>query len=189
MLVAEASQKLTVPASAPVHQPTPAIQAQPERRLPPIPAVQAPPSDTSINVSQEPEKEALKHETPAEETPPDVDRSPPSLIVPETPAQSETEAAPPVTPPMLDATYLQNPAPVYPYQSRYRREEGEVLLEVFIREDGSVGEVRVKRTSGHPSLDQSALDAVQRWRFLPARRGNEAIPYWYELPVEFSLKR
>lgn len=104
-------------------------------------------------------------------------------------AQGGGDAAPPVTPPMADAAYLRNPAPIYPAESRRRREEGLVLLVVNIHVDGSVGEVGIKHSSGHPVLDQSALNAVRRWNFVPARRGSEAVPYLYELPVRFSLER
>jgi protein TonB len=39
----------------------------------------------------------------------------------------------------------------------------------------------------HPEVDQSATEAVQRWRFAPARRGGEPITVWVLIPVEFRL--
>lgn len=184
VLVAEASQKLAEPAAAfPPNQPAPAVQPPPQ----PARAVQAPPTERSITVPEEPLEQAPEPETPEAEAP--LDAAPRPVTVADAAEHNEAEAAPPVTPPMLDAAHLQNPAPVYPPEARRRREEGQVLLEVFIREDGSVGGLLVKRTSGHPALDRAALEAVQRWRFVPARRGSEAIPYSYELPVEFSLRR
>jgi protein TonB len=33
------------------------------------------------------------------------------------------------------------------------------------------------------------MKAVKRWRYLPAKRGDEAIPYWYLQPLEFSLNQ
>lgn len=62
-----------------------------------------------------------------------------------------------------------------------------MLLDVYILPDGSVGEIKLKRSSGHPRLDQTALEAVRRWRYQPARRGNEPIPYWYVQPLDFVL--
>jgi protein TonB len=50
-----------------------------------------------------------------------------------------------------------------------------------------VGETRLRRSSGHPRLDEAALDAVRRWRYVPARRGDEPIPFWYVQPVDFRL--
>jgi protein TonB len=94
---------------------------------------------------------------------------------------------PQVTPPRIDASQLDNPAPAYPPAARRLREQGEVLLSVYILPDGSVGEIRLKRSSGHARLDRSALEAVKRWRYVPASRGGEPIPYWYVQPIAFVL--
>jgi periplasmic protein TonB len=37
-------------------------------------------------------------------------------------------------------------------------------------------------------LDRSALSAVRRWRFEPARRGAQPIETWVQVPVRFELK-
>lgn len=188
VLVAEASQKLSQPEQAQVSPPEPEPPAPPPKAKPkPLPAVKAPPTDRSVTVAEALEPKPQPQPAVAE-VPHDAPPKPPT-VASQTPSTSEADAAPPVTPPLADAAYLQNPAPVYPSQSRRRREEGKVLLEVFILADGNVGSVRVKRSSGHPALDEAALDAVRRWRFVPARRGNEAIPYLYELPVDFALRR
>lgn len=92
-----------------------------------------------------------------------------------------------MVPPRSDAAHLNNPAPVYPVVSRRLREQGRVLMDVYILPDGSVGEIKLKRSSGSARLDQAALDAVRQWRYLPARRGNEPIPYWYVQPLDFTL--
>jgi len=87
----------------------------------------------------------------------------------------------------MDANPLNNPAPAYPNLSRRLREQGVVLLEILILVDGSVGEVRVKESSGFKRLDETAIKAVKRWLYMPVRRGVEPIDYWYIQPVEFSL--
>jgi len=51
-----------------------------------------------------------------------------------------------------------------------------------------VGDVIVQETAGHPDLDEAAAEAVRRWRFDPARRGNDPVAMWVLLPVEFRLK-
>lgn len=94
----------------------------------------------------------------------------------------------PVTLPRSDAHGLDNPAPAYPATSRRLHEEGRVLLRLYILADGSVGEVQLKRSSGAPRLDNAALNAVRHWRFLPARRGNQAIAYWTLQPIDFVLE-
>jgi protein TonB len=62
------------------------------------------------------------------------------------------------------------------------------MLRVHVLIDGRVGDVVVQETAGHPDLDQAAADAVRRWRFDPARRGNDPVAMWVLLPVEFRLK-
>ena len=64
-----------------------------------------------------------------------------------------------------------------------------MILELLILPDGKVGEVRVKKSSGFKRLDKTAMKAVKRWRYLPAKRGDEAISYWYLQPLEFSLNQ
>jgi protein TonB len=93
-----------------------------------------------------------------------------------------------MTPPRSDASALNQPA-AYPPLSRRLREEGRVLLDVHILADGSVGEVRLRQSSGYERLDEAALDAVRRWRYVPARRGDEPVATWYVQPVAFSLNR
>jgi protein TonB len=50
-----------------------------------------------------------------------------------------------------------------------------------------VGQVEVKKSSGYEVLDQSALVAVKQWRFIPARKGEVAIPFWVNIPIKFQL--
>jgi protein TonB len=37
-------------------------------------------------------------------------------------------------------------------------------------------------------LDESALSAVRRWRFVPAQRAGAAIDSWVDVPVSFRLE-
>jgi periplasmic protein TonB len=78
--------------------------------------------------------------------------------------------------------------PSYPSNARRLGIQGTTLLSVFVAVDGRVADVVVKQSAGHPDLDQAAADAVKRWRFEPARRGNEAVSMWVLLPVEFRLR-
>ena len=57
-----------------------------------------------------------------------------------------------------------------------------------ITAQGRVEDVQVERSAGHSDLDQSALEAVRRWRFEPARRGGEPVAVWVIIPVEFKLQ-
>jgi protein TonB len=78
--------------------------------------------------------------------------------------------------------------PPYPESARRRGIEGTVILKLRITEGGSVNEVQVERSAGHPDLDHTAMDAVRRWRFEPARRSGEPVAVWVLVPVEFKLQ-
>lgn len=92
------------------------------------------------------------------------------------------------TQPRFDADYLHNPRPVYPPMSRRMGEEGKVFLRVRVEADGRPSQVEIKTSSGSPRLDQAAEDAVRRWRFIPAKRGGEAVSAWVIVPISFNLK-
>lgn len=84
--------------------------------------------------------------------------------------------------------YRSNPRPPYPYQARTRGHEGLVVLAAEVREDGRVNSIRLKRSSGYSSLDQSALATVRSWLFEPAKRLGMAVASVVEIPVRFSLQ-
>lgn len=93
-----------------------------------------------------------------------------------------------VTKPSTNASYLNNARPPYPSMSRRLKEEGVVVLHVLVSAEGKAQKVELKRSSGFDRLDQSALDTVKNWRFVPAKRGDTPIDMWYDIPVKFSLK-
>ena len=84
--------------------------------------------------------------------------------------------------------YKKNPPPVYPRKARRRGVEGVVLLEVLVDISGRVADLRVLSSSGHRVLDKAALKSVKKWRFVPARRGDESVEMWVRVPVRFELK-
>ena len=77
--------------------------------------------------------------------------------------------------------------PAYPATPRRLGIQGTTLLRVHVLADGRIGDVLVERSAGHPDLDEAASQAVRRWRFEPARRGEDAVSMWVLLPVEFRL--
>jgi TonB family protein len=81
--------------------------------------------------------------------------------------------------PRVDASWTGNVAPLYPGAARRLGEQGEVRLDVHVGADGTVLEVRLRRSSGSTTLDRSAIDTVRRWRFTPARVDGQAIDAWY----------
>lgn len=110
------------------------------------------------------------------------------------PAEPDPHATqqPPASPAALvearfDADYLRNPAPVYPPMSRRRGEEGKVLLAVKVSPDGKAAHVEIRESSGFNRLDEAALRAVQGWRFVPARRGDQPVATSVVVPIIFRL--
>lgn len=86
-----------------------------------------------------------------------------------------------------NAAYLNNPKPSYPMVARQRHWQGTVLLRVYVGADGKAQQVNIQRSSGHDVLDESALEAVRQWRFVPAKRGDTAEASWATVPIEFEL--
>lgn len=90
---------------------------------------------------------------------------------------------------MMPAAALANPEPGYPAVSRQRGEEGRVVLLAELSAAGTVVSLTVKQSSGHPRLDRAALEAVRRWRFAPARIGEQAVASTLDVPIVFALTR
>jgi protein TonB len=119
--------------------------------------------------------------------------SPPAAapLVAETRTMQASEASAPlhasVVPPRYDMAYLRNPAPVYPSLSRRLKEHGRVMLRVLVSAAGEAQEVEVRDSSGSERLDRAAVEAVRRWKFVPAFRGSEAITAYAIVPILFAL--
>lgn len=75
----------------------------------------------------------------------------------------------------------------YTDDARRRGITGDVVLEIVVRRDGSVGEVTILQGLG-AGLDQRAVAAVRQWRFSPARRRGEPVDVVVEVAVEFTLR-
>ncbi len=88
-----------------------------------------------------------------------------------------------ITPPSLQREVK----PIYTEEARRHGLEGDVLLEVVVRVDGTVGAVRIVRRLG-AGLDERAVDAVRQWTFSPARRFGTPVDVLVEIAVEFRLR-
>lgn len=171
--------------------------AQPEAVLAPAPppeppAPPKPPPPKPRPAPKPPSEKAITAPPAPSEPTADAapEPSPPAPTLPAVRPASSADAPPPeapLIPPRHDATHLSNPAPAYPPLSRRLGEQGKVLLDVHILPDGRVAEVRLRHSSGHRRLDEAAMNAVQHWRYVPARRGDVPIAYWYVQPIVFSL--
>jgi protein TonB len=77
--------------------------------------------------------------------------------------------------------------PVYPPASRRAGEEGTVRLKVLVDTNGRASNVAVMQSSGFTRLDQAAMDAVRKWRFVAATDGTNKIQAYTQVAVTFKL--
>jgi protein TonB len=75
----------------------------------------------------------------------------------------------------------------YTEDARRRGVSGDVVLEIVVRRDGSVGDVKVLQGLGG-GLNERAVQAVRQWRFAPARRLGATVDVVVEVAVEFKLR-
>jgi periplasmic protein TonB len=75
----------------------------------------------------------------------------------------------------------------YTEEARQRGLAGEVLLEIIVRRDGSVGDVKILQGMG-AGLNDRAVQAVKQWKFAPARRLGTPVDVIVEVAVEFKLR-
>ena len=92
-----------------------------------------------------------------------------------------------ITSPVFDAQYLNNPSPIYPSNAKNNNIQGKVFLSVLVGIEGRAIEVKIANSSGYSILDNSALSAVRKWQFVPAKKNGEAVPATVIVPVEFKI--
>ena len=85
------------------------------------------------------------------------------------------------------ARILNRVQPIYPPLARQTRISGTVRLHAIISKDGTIKELEV--TSGHPLLQQAALDAVRQWRYQPTLLNGEPVEVDTTIDVIFSLNQ
>jgi protein TonB len=174
--------------------PTPPAPPRPTFKPPPLPpAAPRPRPRQPASATQ-----ALRPEPIAPATAPEPEAAPAAAVSAPTPAVAgppspvavdrASELPKPVAAPRFDAAYLNNPRPEYPRVARRLGEQGRVLLRVFVTAAGLPEKVEIRSSSGSPRLDQAARDAVRNWKFVPARRGDEAIGAWVVVPITFVLE-
>jgi periplasmic protein TonB len=153
---------------APVPPPAPVAVAVPEPRpIAPAPAIAVAPEPHPIMPAPAPHPIA------------------PAPVIAQAPQLPEDIT---LTTQMLTAIYLRNPKPLYPNLSRRLSEQGTVLLRVFVSVAGEATKIELKESSGFSRLDHAALAAVQAWKFVPAKKGEQPVAAWVVVPIKFSLK-
>jgi protein TonB len=190
----ELPKRLTLPKPLAMPLPKPEPMPEPPARNPdPAPAVPVTPVTPAPTASSAPPATSPAPATPQASTTP---IGPGVSWIENTPPPPSTSPSSNVAsiPRDADVTRVAQPRggyqvrPPYPSTARRLGIQGTTMLRVHVLADGKIGEVDVEQSAGHPDLDRAAADAVRRWRFEPARRGDEAVAMWVLLPVEFRLK-
>jgi len=88
-----------------------------------------------------------------------------------------------ITPPGL----LREVKPDYTEDARRLGIRGDVVMEIVVKRDGRVGDVRVLQGLGH-GLDERAIAAVRQWTFSPATRRGAPVDVLVEVAMEFKLR-
>lgn len=175
----------------PEKKPAPAApKPAPPKPAPPKPVLKprvAPAVPSSPKPESSPPREEARPVQPAPPAPPVVTRpAPPPAKPAPAPAPIEDQ---PITQASFTAAYLHNPKPDYPAAAKQRGWEGTVKLMVKVSAAGSPDKINIHQSSGYDLLDQSAIDAVRRWRFVPAKRGDTPIASAVVVPLIFRLPK
>jgi TonB family protein len=119
----------------------------------------------------EEEAKAVKTPPPAEKTTEvDIEVSDEDLVQP---------------PELVKESYV---LPEYPEIARKKGIGGEVLLDVTVKVDGTVGAVVLKEgVPEYPAFDKNAEAAVRKWKFEPATEDGKPVEMTVTIPVKFRL--
>lgn len=77
-------------------------------------------------------------------------------------------------------------SPEYPEFARRNKVQGTVILEVEVLKDGSIRDIRVRR-SVPGGLDEAAIEAVRKVKFQPGRSSGQPVDVLLIIPVDFRL--
>lgn len=182
------------PPPPPPPPPPPAPPSPPKVQKP----VAKPPPPKAPKPAPAPQPQAIKDPTPAPAAPTGVIAPPAPLPpieqpvavapAPPPPAPPAPPAPPKVQMPSTDASYLQNPSPVYPAISRRLGEQGKVVVRVLIGTSGLPERAEIKQSSGFDRLDRSAMEYVMKCRYVPGKVNGVVQAMWYEAPVNYVLE-
>jgi len=81
---------------------------------------------------------------------------------------------------------IYSPDPDYPDEARKSGKEGTVVLWLVVGSNGLPSDIRVARSLS-PILDEAAVNAVKKWRFVPATKDGK--PGAVQINVEINFRR
>ncbi len=136
------------------------------------------------------EKEKIIEPTiPTESTQPIISAPPAPVVIPE-----KVYVEPMAEPKDVEFGSAEGPKfnhremPVYPLLARRLGKEGRVLLRLTIDEKGRLLNLEVLEGAGY-GFTESAVEAVRKSTFSPAKKEGKPIPSRALLPIKFTLRR
>ena len=87
-----------------------------------------------------------------------------------------------VTPPKV----IRAPDPKYTKAARKAKITGTVVLWLVVNKEGLPEQIRIQK-SLDPGLDESAIDAVRRWKFEPSTKDGQPVAVMINVEVNFKL--
>lgn len=80
---------------------------------------------------------------------------------------------------------IEGPKPHYPAELEDTGREGSAIVSITVEADGTVSDAAVK-SADDPAFGAVALNAIQGWRFEPARENGQAVATRIDAPFKFS---
>ncbi len=75
-----------------------------------------------------------------------------------------------------------NPKPSYSMDERFQKQQGTVVFQAYVTEQGALQQFKLLQSTGYRNLDGKTLAALKKWRFYPGQQG------WVEIPQTWNLK-
>ena len=78
--------------------------------------------------------------------------------------------------------------PVYPDIAQEAGIEGQVIIQCFIDKKGKVTETIILKGIPNTGLNESAVTALRKTRFRPAKQRETSVGVWITIPINFTLQ-
>ena len=115
-----------------------------------------------------------------------ADTGPPPPPPPPKPTPTPPKRTTPVSGGVLTGKAISKPQPAYPPIAKAARASGAVVVQITVDESGRV--VSASAVSGHPLLQQAAVNAVRNWRFSPTMLSGQPVKVTGTVTVNFTLQ-
>lgn len=105
---------------------------------------------------------------------------------PPAPKPSPPKRTAPVSGGVLNGKVVSRVTPAYPPIAKAARAAGTVVVQITVDESGRV--VAANAVSGHPLLQQAAVNAVRGWKFSPTLLSGQPVKVTGSVTVNFTLQ-